>query len=78
LVFLVKDGVTGLHVPTAAPQALADKLQHLLENDAELRRLGQQAAKYASGFGWGKVADRMIDVYEDLAPNTAQAQSAGQ
>ncbi len=78
LVFLVKDGETGLHVPTAAPQALADKLQYLLENDAELRRLGQQAAKYASGFGWGKVADRIIDVYEDLAQNTVQAQSAGQ
>jgi D-inositol-3-phosphate glycosyltransferase len=78
LVYLVKDGETGLHVPTAEPQALADKLQHLLENEAELRRLGQQAAKYASGFEWGRVADRMINVYEELAQESVQAQSAGQ
>lgn len=78
LVYLVKDGETGLHVPTAEPQALADKLQHLLENEAELRRLGQQAAKYASGFEWGRVADRMINVYEELAQESMQAQSAGQ
>jgi D-inositol-3-phosphate glycosyltransferase len=78
LVFLVKDGETGLHVPTAAPQALADKLQRLLENEAELSRLGRQAAQYASGFEWGKVADRMIEVYEELAHSSVQAQSAGQ
>ncbi|MFQ5921651.1 MAG: glycosyltransferase, partial [Anaerolineales bacterium] len=78
LVFLVKDGETGLHVPTAAPQALADKLQYLLENDVELRRLGEQAAKYARGFKWGRVADRMIEVYEELADKTERAQSAGQ
>jgi D-inositol-3-phosphate glycosyltransferase len=78
LVFLVKDGETGLHVPTAAPQALADKLQRLLENEAELGRLGHQAAKYARSFEWGKVADRMIQVYEELAQSPVQAQSAGQ
>ena len=78
LVFLVKDGETGLHVPTGAPQALADKLQYLLENDSELRRLGEQAAKYARKFKWGRVADRMIEVYEQLAVETERAQSAGQ
>ena len=78
LVFLVKDGETGLHVPSAAPQALADKLLHLLENEAELSRLGRQAAKYASGFEWSKVADRMIDIYEELAQKPVRAQSAGQ
>jgi D-inositol-3-phosphate glycosyltransferase len=78
LAFLVKDGETGLHVPTAAPQALADKLQYLLENDSELRRLGEQAAKYARKFKWGRVADRMIEVYEQLVGETEQAQSAGQ
>ncbi|MFV1858006.1 MAG: glycosyltransferase [Anaerolineales bacterium] len=78
LVFLVKNGETGLHVPTAAPQALADKLQHLLENDAELRRMGQQAAKYARKFKWGRVAERTIEVYEELAGESERAQSAGQ
>ena len=78
LVFLVKDGETGLHVPTAAPQALADKLLHLLEDDAELRRLGEQAANYARGFQWGRVADRMIEVYEELAGESERALSVGQ
>ena len=74
----MKDGETGLHVPTAAPKPLADKLQYLLENDAELRRLGEQAAKYARGFKWGRVADRMIEVYKELVGNLERAQSAGQ
>ncbi|MFQ5942673.1 MAG: glycosyltransferase [Anaerolineales bacterium] len=78
LVFLVKDGETGLHVPTAAPKSLADKLQHLLENEAELKRLGDQAAKYARGFNWGKVANRMIEIYKELTDRPEQVQSTGQ
>ncbi len=78
LLFLVKDGETGLHVPTAAPEALADKLQYLLENEVELRRLGERAAKYARGFKWGNVADRMIEIYQDLKAEPERLQPAGQ
>ena len=81
LVYLVKDGETGLHVPTAAPEALAEKVRYLLDNDNELRRLGVQAAKHARGFEWGGVADRVIEVYEELAGKRARegvVRSAGQ
>jgi len=66
LVFLVRDGETGLHVPTADPAALAEKLELLLEDRELLTRMGNQAAKYARGFGWGGVSDRVIQVYEQL------------
>jgi D-inositol-3-phosphate glycosyltransferase len=66
LLFLVRDGETGLHVPTADPAALAEKLELLLEDQELLTRLGNQAAKYARGFGWPGVADRVIQVYEQL------------
>lgn len=66
LVFLVQDGETGFHVPTAMPAALAERLVQLL-SDPQLRaRLGAQAAEYARGFDWQGVADRMITVYREL------------
>ena len=76
LVFLVRDGETGLHVPTADPAALADKLELLLEDRELLTRLGNQAAKYARGFGWPGVADRVIQIYEQLVADGAEAQPA--
>lgn len=67
LMFLVQDGQTGFHVPTAMPAALAERLVTLLE-DPELRgRLGRQAAEYARGFDWRGVADQMIELYRQLA-----------
>ncbi|MEK6588748.1 MAG: glycosyltransferase [Chloroflexota bacterium] len=76
LVFLVRDGETGLHVPTADPAALADKLQLLLEDDHLLKRLGRQATEFARGFAWPGVADRVIGVYEKLAAASQVARSS--
>jgi D-inositol-3-phosphate glycosyltransferase len=66
LVFLVKDGETGFHVPTGDPAALAEKLSLLLEDRALADRLGAQAAEYAEGFTWRKVAEQMIALYRSL------------
>lgn len=66
LAFLVKNGETGLHVPTGDPAALAEKLELLLEDDDLLARLGAQATEYARGFTWQRVAERMIQLYRDL------------
>jgi D-inositol-3-phosphate glycosyltransferase len=77
LVYLVRDGETGLHVATADPNALADKLELLLEDRELLTRLGAQAARYARGFGWPGVADRIIQLYEELiAARASVAQAA--
>lgn len=76
LVFLVQDGETGFHVPTAMPAALAERLVQLL-NDRELRaRLGAQAAEYARGFDWQGVADRMITIYRQLVSEPEAAARA--
>ena len=66
LAFLVKDGETGFHVPTGDPAALADKLELLLEDEALAARLGAQAAEYARGFTWRKVAEQVIELYRTL------------
>jgi D-inositol-3-phosphate glycosyltransferase len=76
LVFLVQDGETGFHVPTAAPAALAERLGSLLEDQQLLRRLGEQAARYASSFDWPGVADRMIELYEELGEADTQSKQA--
>jgi D-inositol-3-phosphate glycosyltransferase len=63
LVFLVRDGETGFHVPTGDPEALADRLRQLLEDEVLRQRLGQQAAEYAKRYAWPLIADQIIDLY---------------
>ncbi len=63
LAFLVRDGETGFHVPDRDPQALANKLQ-VVVNDAVLRaRLGRQAAERARQYAWPEIGTRIIKVY---------------
>jgi len=63
LVFLVRDGETGFHVPTGDPEALADRLRQLLQDEILRQRLGQQAAEYAKRYDWPLIADQIIDLY---------------
>jgi D-inositol-3-phosphate glycosyltransferase len=66
LAFLVQDGVTGFTVPTDEPDALADSLMKLL-NDPELRdRMGGQAAEFAQNYRWEIIANRIVQLYEDV------------
>lgn len=66
LAFLVQDGVTGYTVPVDDPQALAIRLSLILQ-DHELReRLGSQALKVSHDYAWEIIADRMIELYNQL------------
>ncbi len=66
LAYLVQDGVTGYTLPDGDDQALCQRLQSLL-GDADLRRtLGRQAAEYAQGYAWEKIAKQIVGVYEEL------------
>ena len=66
LAFLVRDGETGFHVPDRDPQALADRICNLL-NDPQLRaKLGDCAAGHARSYGWPLIADRIVQVYEEV------------
>ena len=67
LAYLVLDGETGFSVPDGDPEALCDRLGSLL-GDADLRqRMGERAAVYARDFDWKLIADRIVEVYQELA-----------
>jgi D-inositol-3-phosphate glycosyltransferase len=64
LAFLIQDGLTGYHVPGGDDDALCEKLTALL-GDASLRqRLGQNAAAYARGYAWERIAAQIVSVYD--------------
>jgi D-inositol-3-phosphate glycosyltransferase len=66
LPFLVQDGLTGYVIPEGDPQALCDRLRHLL-SEPELRsQLGEQAAAYAQQYAWEKISAQVIKVYQGL------------
>jgi D-inositol-3-phosphate glycosyltransferase len=73
LVFLVRDGETGLHVPDRDPEALCRAIGNLLLNPALRSRLGRQAAEYARQYAWPIVAERIAGVYEDVLRRTYAA-----
>jgi len=71
LVFLVRDGETGFHVPVGDATALAEKVG-LLIRDGDLRaRLGRQAVAYAQRFAWPLIADQIVELYHSLTPVAA-------
>lgn len=71
LAFLVKDGETGFHVPAGDSEALAEKLNSLLEDESLRARLGEQAAEYAKQYDWSVITDQMLDVYSGLLTKAA-------
>lgn len=66
LLYLVRDGVTGFHVPDHDPQALAAKLAVILENEELRRELGRQGASAARSYDWRLIADQVMTVYESV------------
>jgi D-inositol-3-phosphate glycosyltransferase len=66
LAFLVRDGVNGFHVPSRDPEALAERIFTVL-NDRQCRDLlGRQAHELAQQYGWPRIVDRMLDVYDEV------------
>jgi len=66
LAHLVKHGVTGYHVPSRDPEALAARIYELLANKECRQVLGQQAREYARQYAWPNIVDRMMAVYEEV------------
>jgi D-inositol-3-phosphate glycosyltransferase len=67
LAFLVQDGVTGYHVPAEDHDALCEKLTGLLGDESLRAKMGRAAAEYAQNYDWGKIAQQIVGVYEELA-----------
>ncbi len=63
LSYLVRDGITGFHVPNGDHVALASTLARLLQDDILRRKLGQQAWGWAQNYSWAKVGDRVVKAY---------------
>lgn len=68
LAFLVQNGVTGYTFPVDDAQALADRLQALLQDRDLHQRMGAQAASFARQYSWLEIARRMHQVYQALLP----------
>jgi D-inositol-3-phosphate glycosyltransferase len=66
LAFLVKDGVTGFTVPVDDPRALADDLMELIKDPQLRERMGKRAANFAQQYGWNIIAQRVLEVYQEV------------
>ncbi len=66
LAFLVRDGVTGYHVPNGDSDALCARLTTLMA-DADLRhQMGRNAAENARLYAWENIAVQLMKVYKSL------------
>lgn len=63
LAFVVRDGVTGYHVPDRDPEELAAKIELLLGDEMLRMRLGRRAACWAESYGWPTIADRLLELF---------------
>jgi glycosyltransferase involved in cell wall biosynthesis len=64
---IVADGSSGLLVPTRDPEALAGAIARLLGDQSLAQRLAAQARADLPGFGLGRMAGQMEDIYAALA-----------
>jgi phosphatidylinositol alpha-1,6-mannosyltransferase len=61
----VLDGITGLLVPQADPQALADRIEYLLSNPEVANALGRGGLALVRALGgWDRLAFQVLEMYE--------------
>jgi D-inositol-3-phosphate glycosyltransferase len=66
LAFLVRDCENGFLVPSRDPEALAERIFTLLNDENCQKVLGRQALEHAQEYAWPKIVDRMLTVYASL------------
>ncbi len=66
LTSIVHDGETGLLVPWRDAQMFAESLRRVLEDTDLRRRLAANARESVLGYGWDRIADEHLALYEDL------------
>ena len=64
----VVDSVTGYLVPEGDPQALADRVELLLEDDGLRWRLSREASRVATRYRWPCVAEAICQLYARERP----------
>ena len=73
LAHLVKDGVTGFHIPSRDAQALASRISELLSDGERRQQMGECAAAYARTYAWPRIVDQAMDLYEVLVGADAKS-----
>ena len=68
---VVRDGVDGVLVPPADPQALAEALRDLYEEPARRAEMARDAAADVQRFAWPRVAAEVMGAYEDAIATPA-------
>jgi D-inositol-3-phosphate glycosyltransferase len=66
--YIVEDGAGGLLTPPNDPEALADRLMRLLDDEALRATLAAGARRRAQRFGWATVGCDILQVYRDVLP----------
>ncbi len=61
---VVTNGVDGVLVPPADPQALAEELQLLAHEPDRMAAMGAAGRKSAERYAWPRIAEEVTDVYE--------------
>ena len=61
---VVTNGVDGILVPPADPQALAEELQLLAHEPERMRAMGEAGRKSADRYSWPRIAEEVTGVYE--------------
>ena len=66
LVDAVRDGETGILVPSGDVGAIADAIRRLLDDPGERARLGAAGRIWAENFTWDRIARDQEQVYEAI------------
>jgi glycosyltransferase involved in cell wall biosynthesis len=61
---VVRDGIEGFIVPERDPQALADRIEQLVEDRALRDRMAAAAKERARDYTWEKYAERLVAVFK--------------
>jgi glycosyltransferase involved in cell wall biosynthesis len=73
---ILTDGLNGLLVPCDNPEAAADAMTRLLDDDALARRLADAAFEGCARYQWSTVRALWLDLYRGLVgPRLATAAS---
>jgi phosphatidylinositol alpha-mannosyltransferase len=73
---VVRDGVDGVLVPPADPQALAEALRDLWEEPARRMAMSRAAAADVERFAWPHIAEQVMDAYRDAIAVPSPARRA--
>ncbi|GAB4527235.1 MAG: glycosyltransferase [Anaerolineae bacterium] len=71
LVYLIRDGHNGFHVPVREPEALARRIIGLLERPELRAAMSRAALESARRYGWPDIAERLLAIFTALPAPTS-------